>query len=129
MSSCLPGVSHIFLASVLAIMTSCTFHHHVSLSTGCILPVVIPSTSRPTLNIVVLVSPHHPSTLSTGYTFSNTVSLHFILRFSYFNIHDFIFGVAGSGFQPFLPSVRLLMFQFRYPPTITLSPSGVAFSS
>ena len=84
----------------------------------------------PTLNIVMLLSSHHARTLSTGLTFSNTFSLNFILRLSYFNLHHFILGVACSGFQPFLRLYSsLCMCQLLYPPTITLSPFGVALSS
>ena len=82
-----------------------------------------------TLKIVVLLSSHHSCTLSTGLTFSNTVSLNFILTFSSFNLQHFIPGVACSGVQRFLPSLLLLMCQLRSPPTITLSPSCVALSS
>ena len=55
--SCLRDVSHIFFPTFLAFITSYTlsFHHHVSSSHGGLRPVVRPSTSCPTLNIVVLV--------------------------------------------------------------------------
>ena len=67
LSYCLRDASHIFFATFLAFITSCTlpFHHHVSLSPGGVRPVVIPNTSCPTLNIVVLVSSHHSCTLVT----------------------------------------------------------------
>ena len=68
-------------------------------------------------------------TLSTCHTFSNTVSLNFILGFSSFNLQHFILGVACSDVQRFPSHLLLLMCQFRSPPTITLSPSGVALSS
>ena len=80
-------------------------------------------------NIIVLLCSHHSCTLSTGLTFSNTVSINFILELSSFNLHHFILGVACSGVQRFLPYLLLLMCPFRYPPTITLSPSSVALSS
>ena len=128
---CLTDVSHIFIGSFLALITSCTlsFHHHVSLSPWDLRPAVMLNTSCPTLKIVVLLCSHHSCTLSTGLTFFNTVSLNFILGFSSFNLHHFIIGVACSGVQRFLPWVLLLTCQFRSPPTITLSPSTVALSS
>ena len=130
--NCLPDVSHIFIASFLACVTSYTlsFHHHVSLSHGDLRPTVMVNTSCPTLKIVVFLSSHHSCILSAGLTFSNIDSLNFILgNVSSLYLHHFILGVACSGVQRFLPSLRLLMCQFRYPPTITLSPSCVAFSS
>ena len=119
LSSCLPDVSHIFLASVLAVITSCTllFHRQVSLSHVGLRPAVMPNASCTTRNIVMLVSPHHSCTLSVVFTFSNTFSLHFIYDFLLL-ISTTIFGFACSGFQPFLPFLLLLMRQFRYPPTI-----------
>ena len=88
LSSCLRDVSHIFLVSLLAFITSRTlsFHHHVSLSPAGLRPVVIPNTFWPTFNIVVLVSSHHYCTLFTGRTFSNTFSLNCTLRLSSFNL-------------------------------------------
>ena len=128
---CLPDVSHIFRASFLAFITSCalSFHHQVSLSHGDLRPAVMLNTSCSTLKIVLLLSSHHSCTLSTGLTFSNTVSLHFIFGVSSFNLHQFILWIACSGFQRFLPYLPLLMCQFSSPPTITLSSSSVALSS
>ena len=129
-SLCFPHLPCLFLS--LKFITSCTLsfhHHHVSISPGDLRPAVMLNTSCPTLNIVVLLSSHHSCTLSTGLTFSNTVSLNFILRFSSFNLQHFIPGIACSGVQRVLPSLLLLMCQFRSPPTITLSPSCVALSS
>ena len=59
---CLPDVSHIFIASFLALITSCTlsFHRHVSLSHGDLRPAVMLNTSCPTLKIVVLLCSHRP---------------------------------------------------------------------
>ena len=65
------------------------------------------------LKIVVLLSSHHSYTLSTGLTFSNTISLNVILRFPSFNLHHFTLGVACSGVQRFLPYLLLIMCQFR----------------
>ena len=120
---CLPDLSHIFRASFLAFITSCTlsFHHQVSLSHGDLRPAVMLNTSCSTLKIVVLLCSRHSCTLSTGLIFSNTVSLNFILGFSSFNLHQFILGIACSDFQRFLPYLLLLMCQFSSPPTITLS--------
>ena len=129
---CLPDVSHIFITSFIAFVTSCTlsFHHHVSLFPGDLRPTVMLNTSCSTLKIVVLLSSHYSCTLSAGLTFSNTDSLNFILgNISSFYRHHFILGVACSGVQRFLPSLLLLMCQFRSPPTIKLSPSCVALSS
>ena len=119
---CLPDVSHIFSASFLAFITSCTLssHHQVSLSHGDLRPAILLNTSCPILKIVVLLCSHHSCTLSTGLTFSNTVSLNFILGLSSFNHHHFILVVACSGVHPFLPYILLLMCQFRSPLTITL---------
>ena len=128
---CLPDVSHIFCDSFLAFVTSCTlsFHYQVSLSHGDLRTAVMLNTSCPTLKIVVLLCSHHSCTLSTGLTFSNTVSLNFILGFSSFNLYHFILGPASSGVQRFLNYLLLLMCQFRSPPTIKLSPPSVALSS
>ena len=128
---CLHDVSHIFRASFLAFITSCTlsFPHQVSLSHGDLRPVVMLNTSCSTLKIVVLLCSHHSCTLSTGLTFSNIVSLHFIFGLSSFNLHQFILGIACSGFQRFLPYLLLIMCKFSSPPTITLSSSSVALSS
>ena len=59
---CLTDVSHIFIASFLALITSCTlsFHHHVSLSPGDLRPAVMLNTSCPTIKIVVLLCSHRP---------------------------------------------------------------------
>ena len=108
---CQPDISHIFIASFLAFITSCTlsFHHHVSLSPGDLRPAEMLNTSCPTLKIVVLLSSHHFFTLSTGRTFSNTVSLNFILgNLSSFNLHLFMLGVACSGVQRFSPLYSFL---------------------
>ena len=112
----------IFRVSFLAFITSCplSFHHQVSLSHGDLRPAVMLTTSCPTLKIVVLLCSHHFCTLSTGLTFSNTVSLNFILGFSSFNLPHFILVVACSGVQRCLPYLLLIMCQFRYPPKITL---------
>ena len=76
LSYCLRDISHILFATLLAFITSCTlsFHHHVSLSHGGLLPVVIPNTSCSTLNIVVLVSSHHSCTQSTSRTLTQSLS-------------------------------------------------------
>ena len=102
---CLPDVSHIFIAFFLAFVTFCTvsFQHQVSLSHGDLQPAVKINTSCPTLKIVVLLSSHHSCTLSTGLSFSNTVSLNFTLVFSSFNIHHFILGVPVLVFKVFSP--------------------------
>ena len=128
---CLPDVFHIFRASFLAFITSCTlsFHHQIFLYHGDLRPAILLTTSCPTLEIVVLLCSHHSCTLSTGLTFSNTVCLNVILELSSFNLHHFILAVACSGVQRFLPYLLLRMCQFRCPPTITLSPSSVALSS
>ena len=128
---CLPGVSHIFLVSLLAFITSCTlsFHHQVSLSHGDLHPAVMLNTLCPTLTIVMLPCSHHSCALYTGLTLSNTVSLHFIFGLSSFNFHHFILGVAFSGVQRFLPYLLFLMCQFRSPPTITLSPCSICYQN
>ena len=102
---CVPRVSHIFLASFLTVVTSCTlsFHHQVSLSHADLRPAVKLNTSCPTLKIVVFLCSHNSCTLSIGLTFSNTVSLNFTLGFSSFNLHHFIFGVPVLVFNVFSP--------------------------
>ena len=98
---CLTDVSHMFIDSFLALITSCTlsFHHHVSLSPPCCNAQHPESYSQN--RRAPLLQP--PRTLSTGLTFFNTVSLNFILGFSSFNLHHFIIGDACSGVQRFLP--------------------------
>ena len=128
---CFSACSYLYLPAFLVVLTYPLPYH--------LLPLIIPppclliSRGSPpscnSFNIVVLLSSHHSCILSTGLTFSNTISRHFIIRFSSINLHHFILGVASSGVQRFLPSLLLLMCQFRYPPTITLSPSCVALSS
>ena len=60
---CLTDVSHIFIDSFLALITSCTlsFHHQVSLSPAWGSPPgIMLNTSCPTLKIVVLLCSHRP---------------------------------------------------------------------
>ena len=141
--SCLRACIYLCLAAFLVFPTSSlplsyplsppTPYHSttiISLSPRDLRPAVMLNTSCPTLNIFVLISSQQSCTLSTGLTLSNTVSLNFILgNVSSFNLHHFIIGVFCSGVQRFLPSLLILMCQFRYPPTITLSPSCVTLSS
>ena len=135
---CVPACSYLYLPAFLMVPTSSLPYHllHLIITPPCLL---ISWESPPScnvlhllsysLNIVVLLSSHHSYTRSTGLTFSNTISLNFILRFPSFNLHHFTLGVACSGVQRFLPYLLLIMCQFRSPPTITLSPSCVALSS
>ena len=96
LSSCLPDVSHFFLASFLALIASFTssLHHYVTLSPAGLLPVDIPSTSCHALNITKPVSSHNSWTLSNNPLSPNSFSLNCILRLSSFSLHHLIFGVT-----------------------------------
>ena len=126
---CRPDVSHNFLASFFAFITSyiLSFHHQVSLSPGDFRPAVMLNTSCPTLKIVVLLPPFL-HTLHWSYFLQHRLPK-FYFRILFLISTTLFLWLPVLVYNVFSPSLLLLMCQFRYPPTVTLSPPCVALRS
>ena len=95
LSSCIPDVSHFFLALIASFTSS--FDRYVTLSPVGLLPIDIPITSCPALNITKPISSHNFWTLSNSLLSPNSFSLNCILRLSSVSLHHLIFGVTCPG--------------------------------